>query len=295
MSDTGNVFPDLRGLIVDVSGIRFLGERRITASADLPDRDGDYTLAIAITPAAPATYTLPNPLQLGTVPGSAVRRVFDPIGQASTENITIVASGGALIDGAASVVISQAFGMVELEWRGTYWHQKSTAGFDPTNPGPIGEGTPSTGKFTILKLNATPGPLALTALPGPVNGTVLLIEGPGGSSVGLGQVPLTATSQALEFTFAAEMPNNSQLTIPIFAHGGFGTIAFDDGSALASFVFDGAGNTGTNGVTYTNFQTTTAPAAGKFGAGTIAGDLGIGNNMGATKNMVGRITLFASG
>lgn len=126
MTTSATLIPDLRGAIVDVAMIRYLGERRIVLPADLEIQETDTTLAVAMAPAAIATFELPDPAKLSDIPGSVRLRFFDALGQAGAYNILINATGGALIDGEPQIAIVGNWGGVELEWRGDYWHAAST-------------------------------------------------------------------------------------------------------------------------------------------------------------------------
>lgn len=171
-----NLIPDYRGRIVDSSGFRILGERRIVVADDLAITADDFTLAVARSPAGPSTIPLPTPAEVSDIPGARRFRIYDALGNAGTHNITITGTGGALIDGQSSVVISANWGGIDIEWRGTYWHV-TNAGFSAaaapiahaashraggsddllTAPGIIGAGTPNQMHATQLRLRSVTG------------------------------------------------------------------------------------------------------------------------------------------
>jgi hypothetical protein len=115
-----NANPSFVGQVLLTGGVLEMGARTIASSADLPIVATDQNLNV--TAAQDLTITLPLPAALGTESGSRKLRFFDGAGVWGAHPVTFVASGGALIDGQPQVTISQPWGSVEFEWRGTYWH-----------------------------------------------------------------------------------------------------------------------------------------------------------------------------
>ncbi len=120
MSDSMNANPSFVGQVLLTGGVLEMGARTIASSADLPIVATDQNLNV--TAAQDLTITLPLPAALGTESGSRKLRFFDGAGVWGAHPVTFVTSGGALIDGQPQVTISQPWGSVEFEWRGTYWH-----------------------------------------------------------------------------------------------------------------------------------------------------------------------------
>jgi len=71
---------------------------------------------VLINVASPSAITFPA----GT--SGQFYTVIDTSGAANTNNITITASGGQLLNGAASYVINSVFGAVTFQFDGTNWH-----------------------------------------------------------------------------------------------------------------------------------------------------------------------------
>lgn len=132
MSDSMNANPSFVGQVMQTGGVLEMGARTIASSADLPILATDQNLQV--TANQDLTVALPLPADLGTEPGARKLRFFDGAGVWGAHPITFVGSGGALIDGQPQVTISQPWGSVEFEWRGTYWHAIGlNAGFGGLN------------------------------------------------------------------------------------------------------------------------------------------------------------------
>lgn len=123
MSTTPNIVPSFLGSVLPAASHPSVGERIVTTLADLlPLLATDTAIGMALVSPAPATLTLPALSAIGAEPGLRVIRIFDRLGQWGDNPFTVVASGTDKIDGESSVTLSQPFGCIILESRGTYWH-----------------------------------------------------------------------------------------------------------------------------------------------------------------------------
>ena len=123
MSTTPNIVPSFLGSVLPAASHPSVGERIVTTLADLlPLLATDTAIGMALVSPAPATLTLPALSTIGAEPGLRVIRIFDRLGQWGDNPFTVVASGTDKIDGESSVTLSQPFGCIILESRGTYWH-----------------------------------------------------------------------------------------------------------------------------------------------------------------------------
>ena len=122
MSDNTNSNPAFVGQVVQTAGVLEMGERVIASPSDLPIVGTDQNLTFALTSPQSLSVDLPNIASLGTIAGGRKIRCFDKNGDWGANPVTFNGTGGALIDGVASVTVSQPFGGVVFEWRGTYWH-----------------------------------------------------------------------------------------------------------------------------------------------------------------------------
>lgn len=122
MSDNTNSNPAFVGQVVQTAGVLEMGERVIASPSDLPIVGTDQNLTFALTSPQSLSVDLPNIASLGTIAGGRKIRCFDKNGDWGANPVTFNGTGGAMIDGVASVTVSQPFGGVVFEWRGTYWH-----------------------------------------------------------------------------------------------------------------------------------------------------------------------------
>ena len=104
--------------ILTAGGVSILG-RRATA-VDTAIVSTDYLIAVTST-AAPRTITLPDAT---TLPVAQSFCIVDESGGAATNNITIATVGGQTINGAASFLIDNDYGSVEVYTSGTNWFIK---------------------------------------------------------------------------------------------------------------------------------------------------------------------------
>lgn len=107
--------------LVQAPGYLNVGERAIRNNADAIVTLLDTTLAIYPTVAFVPTLVLPSAAEMtGTPAGGKRYRFRDANGGAGTHSITVTAPG-TTIDGVASLVITVAWGVAEIEWSGSAW------------------------------------------------------------------------------------------------------------------------------------------------------------------------------
>lgn len=122
MSDNANQNPQFRGQILETAGTIETGSRVIASPSDLPIQGTDTCLDIKLTTPQALTITLPALATLATVPGGRKLRILDANGSWGAYPVTLNGAGSDKIDGESSVTLSQPWGGVEIESRGTYWH-----------------------------------------------------------------------------------------------------------------------------------------------------------------------------
>jgi hypothetical protein len=122
MSDNANLNPQFRGQILETASTIETGSRVIASPSDLPILGTDTCLDIKLTVPQALAITLPSLAQLATVVGGRKLRILDANGSWGTCPVTLNASGADKIDGESSITLSQPWGGVEIESRGTYWH-----------------------------------------------------------------------------------------------------------------------------------------------------------------------------
>lgn len=123
---TQNFTGQFRGSVLETANVITTGQRVIVALADLPIVDTDQTVSMELATPSAATINLPDPASVGALAGSRRIRVFDTLRAWGDYPATFVATGGATIDGAATVSVSQPGAMVVFEWRGNNeWHMES--------------------------------------------------------------------------------------------------------------------------------------------------------------------------
>lgn len=305
-----NVSTDLRDSIAFVAGVFYLGAREITVGPVVVS-DSDFSLSINQTVAGALPVPLPDAAGLSTTPGSRRLRIFDGKGDAGTNNITITGTG-ALIDGAASVVISSNWGGVDLEWRGTYWHvlnalsaavapaahaaSHRAGGSDPllAAPGAIGGTTPSPDlNADHLDLSGTSSPTHPAVLTTPTTDNGLQIISEASAAVFVTQtleangVNGTATRRRL---YAVTLLDDGSLDIGSLGLGGHGTVSAVGATASVSGSFSYAANGAAtaNGLTFANFDV--ADTDTKLCAFASGGNLRIRNRLGSTQTVIVDLT-----
>lgn len=122
MSDNANLNAQFRGQILESASTIETGSRVIASPSDLPILGTDTCLDIKLTVPQALAITLPSLAQLATVVGGRKLRILDANGSWGTYPVTLNASGADKIDGESSITLSQPWGGVEIESRGTYWH-----------------------------------------------------------------------------------------------------------------------------------------------------------------------------
>jgi len=122
VSDNANLNAQFRGQILESASTIETGSRVIASPSDLPILGTDTCLDIKLTVPQALAITLPSLAQLATVVGGRKLRILDANGSWGTYPVTLNASGADKIDGESSITLSQPWGGVEIESRGTYWH-----------------------------------------------------------------------------------------------------------------------------------------------------------------------------
>lgn len=308
-----NAVLDYQSQLLFVAGLLQTGARAVVTSDDLTIQDSDFTLVVQRSPAGASAITLPDAADLSDVPGSRFLRIFDGSGDASTNNITITATG-ALINGAASIVIDQDWGFAELEWMGTYWqwHQgaasggsvplhadthKSGASDDLLSaPGPIGDGTPDTVGATtltaIIGIFSQVARLLNVSTPGAIAGAIQLFASTtnaagmryaNGNTTTLANLGASgAASVRLDVT-SATLADNATFDYDNGGKGGlmlvFSASATGSQFGIVSFA-QNATTTLSGGPAYTNFSVTLT-SAGKINVGASGGKVRIENKIGS--------------
>lgn len=128
MSDNANLNAQFRGQILESASTIETGSRVIASPSDLPILGTDTCLDIKLTVPQALAITLPSLAQLATVVGGRKLRILDANGSWGTYPVTLNASGADKIDGESSITLSQPWGGVEIESRGTYWHVRGVVG-----------------------------------------------------------------------------------------------------------------------------------------------------------------------
>lgn len=293
---------DYQAQLLYVAGLLQLGARVVAVADDLAVRDADFTLVVQRSPAGPSTIPLPAASGLSAVPGSRYLRIFDGTGDAATNNITI-AGTGALINGAASIVVNQNWGQADLEWMGTYWrwHQGASSSGSLTAHAPTHRagGTDDLlsepgdlGGTTAAAVNAKPLRLQSTTVT-PVAG-ITHVVGDGGTEsmydsagnrltellpAGLGSN--TGTAHAQRFVKAISLASGATYDIAP-GSGGIARVASLSSLTYGAVAFASDGTATTNGLTYTNFSTTIGTPA-KVNVGKSGSILRVENNLAGTE------------
>lgn len=323
-----NAVLDYQAQLLFTAGLLQTGARVVVTSDDLTIQDSDYTLVVQRSPAGPSTIALPAASGLSTVPGSRFLRIFDGTGDAATNNITITGTG-ALINGAASIVINQNWGSAALEWMGTYWywHQGASSSGSltahaPTHraggtddllsaPGPIGAGTPDTISTTQLTSSVSvksDGVLLLksaTLLGGLTNyvrqtGLALAtaaveqaLQYSTGAVMTLLNASANTTSRIGLHVFSATLANDATIDYDNGGKGGAMLVvapaATTSSFGIVSFAQNGTTTLG-GGPAYTNFSVTLTTAA-KLNVGASGGKVRFENKTGVSIDVYAFILL----
>ena len=179
--------------------------------------------------------TLPTPTS------GRVLQVKDKLGNAATNNITILPNASETIDGASSKVISAAYGSVQLVSDGTNWFTESSpAGTGVTTVGSFGS-SPTANGATISGSTITLQPADGTN-PGAITAGTQTIGGAKTFSTSTSTPNATATTQFLGPTSA---------TVP--AHSFTGSTGYGFGMSGTSLLFTHAG-TSNYAITSSQFQ-----------------------------------------
>jgi len=273
-----NAVLDYQAQLLFTAGLLQTGARVVVTSDDLTVQDSDYTLVVQRSPAGPSTIALPAASGLSTIPGSRFLRIFDGTGDAATNNITITGTG-ALINGAASIVINQNWGSAALEWMGTYWywHQGASSSGSltahaPTHraggtddllsaPGPIGA-TPSTVGATnlILTTAATPTAVSGKVKAYAISGQAAGLQFDTSDLLSEKNASTSGTAHVRRWFGAVTLADQAFVDIAI-TKGGHGTVTTVGPTAATGGSFSFADNAATslNGLTFTTLDAADTP------------------------------------
>lgn len=164
-----------------------------------------------------------------------------------------------------------------------------------SEPGEIGGSTPGTVNATDVFLTtsteaATANKLLLSAT---ASQDSLVLTGPGGQNVSIGQTPSTGTARSAKRLLGITLADNETYDFNNTSLGGIAVIATDNGAVIATVGFSTAAVPTTGGQTYTDFSTTlTTPA--KLNVGASGGMLRFENKTGGPLSIVADITMFVA-